>query len=219
MNSRKHMHDRIGTWLIVSAFAFLAACAGTSKPAETIGPNDPAALSGIRQAYMKLAEQKSWRVRSINVGEKKTTTTTISFAQPDRLHIVTDNFEQIYVGGVAYMKSDGKWQKLPVNFGNLIEQYRKDPSLIESSVGGATVVGKDSVDGKSMTVYRYHSSAKIAGGLASGGSWSKLWVDAAGLPRKVESEGRGQVLGFSNTSTTTNVYYDFGANIRISAPI
>lgn len=219
MNSGKQMHCPIATWLIVSALAVLTACAGAIQPAGSIGPNDPAALSAIRQAYMKLAEQKSWRVHSTSVGEKKTTTATISYAQPDRMHIVTDNVEQIFVGGVAYMKSDGKWQKLPLNFGNMIEQYRKDPSLIESAVGGATVVGKDTVEGKSMTVYRYYSSAKFAGGLASGGAWSKMWVDSAGLPRKVESESKGQVLGFTSTSTTTSVYYDFGANIRINAPI
>ena len=220
MNSGKQMHCPVGTWLIVSALAFLTACAGTIQPAETIGPNDPVAMSAIRQVYVKLAEQKSWRVKSTHVTEKKTTATTISFAQPDRLHMVADEFEQIHVSGNAYMKTaDGKWQKLPLNFGNMIEQYRKDPSLVESTVSGATVVGKDVVEGKSMTVYRYYSSAKIAGGLASGGAWSKMWVDSAGLPRKIESEGKGQVLGFTNTSTTTSVYYDFGANIRINAPI
>ena len=220
MKPCKYIDRTIGAGLFALALAILAGCAGTVQPVETIGPNDPAALNGIRNAYMKLAEQKSWRVKSTHVGEKKTTTTTISFAQPERLHMVSEEFEQIHIAGNAYMKSaDGKWQKLPINMANLIEQYRKDPSLLESAVRGATVVGKETVEGKSMTVYRYYSSAKFAGGLASGGAWSKMWVDVAGLPRKVESESKGQVLGFSSTSNTTSIYYDFGANIRINAPI
>ena len=220
MKLSNYLYRPMGTGLIAFMLAFLAGCAGTIQPAETIGPNDAAAMNGIRQAYMKLAEQKSWRVKSTHAGEKKTTSTTISFAQPDRLHMVSEEFEQIHISGSAYMKSgDGKWQKLPINMANMIEQYRKDPSLIESTVRGATIVGKDTVEGKSMTVYRYYSSAKFAGGLASGGAWSKMWVDGTGLPRKLESESRGQVLGFSSTSNTTSIYYDFGANIRINAPI
>lgn len=198
--------------------ALLAGCA-TAPPQETVGPNDPAAMAAIRQAYMKLAEQKSWRTRMTSVSDGKTSTTTASFVQPDRLHFVSEQMEQIYVAGAAYMKTDGKWQKLPLNFGNIIEQYRKDPALLESSVRGASSLGKELVDGKPMSVYRYHSSARIAGGLASGSAWNKMWVDASGLPRKIDAESRGQALGFSSTSTSTMIYYDFGAAIRINAPI
>jgi hypothetical protein len=67
--------------------------------------------------------------------------------------------------------------------------------------------------------HRYYSGTKIAGGLVSGGAWSKLWVDGSGLPRRIDSESRGQALGFSSTSTSTVVYYDFGASIRIVAPL
>lgn len=205
--------------ILAACIALLAGCA-TAPPAETIGPNDPAALAGIRQAYVKLGEQRSWRLRMTTVSDNKTTSSTASFVNPDRFHIVSDLHEQIYVGGNAYMKADGKWQKLPLNFGNIIEQYRKDPSMIESAIGGATVAGREMIDGKPMTVYRYHSTAKFAGGLVSGGAWNRMWVDASGLPRKVESEGRGQVLGFSGgTSLSTIVYYDFGASIRIVAPL
>ena len=206
------------TGLLSLCLAVLAGCA-TPAPQEAIGPNDPAAMNAIRQAYMKLAEQRTWRMRMTSVSDNKTTTSNASFVQPDRFHVIADQFEQIYVGGAAYMKTDGKWQRLPLSFGNMIEQYRKDPSLLESSVRGATVVGKDTLDGRTHTVYRYYSSTKIAGGLVSGGAWSKLWVDGSGLPRRIDSESRGQALGFSSTSTSTVTYYDFGASIRIVAPL
>ena len=218
--SKIHSVGRWTTPLFVTlATVWLSGCVAPGAPAENIGPNDPAAVIGIRQAYAKLAEQKSWRMRSTTVGENKTTQMQGEFVTPDRFHVTSDQFEQIYVAGSAYMKSDGKWQKLPLNFGNMIEQYRKDPTLLESSMRGASILGKEPLDGKTMSVYRFYSSAKIAGGLASGGAWSKMWVDSSGLPRKIESEGRGQVLGFSSSSTTTNIYYDFGANIRINAPL
>jgi hypothetical protein len=203
-----------------SAFclAVLAGCA-TAPTQEVAGPNDPAAMAAIRQAYMKLAEQKTWRMRMTSVSDGKTSNSTAEFVQPDRIHFVSDQVEQIHVAGSAYMKADGKWQKLPINFGNIIEQYRKDPSLLESAVRGATSLGKEAVDGRSMSVYRYYSSAKFAGGLVSGGAWNKMWVDGGGLPRKIEAESRGQALGFSSKSTSTIVYYDFGAAIRINPPI
>jgi hypothetical protein len=204
--------------VLAVCIVLLAGCA-TAPPQEVAGPNDPAAMAAIRQAYMKLAEQKTWRMRMTSVSDGKTSTSTASFVQPDRFHLVSDQVEQIHVAGAAYMKVDGKWQKLPLNFGNIIEQYRKDPALLESSVRGATSLGKELVDGKPMSVYRYYSSAKFAGGLVSGGAWSKLWVDGAGIPRKVESESRGQALGFSSMSTSTIVYYDLGAIIRINPPI
>lgn len=214
-----HSATRARTAGVLAVCLILLAGCATAPPQEVAGPNDPAALAAIRQAYMKLAEQKTWRTRMTSVSDGKTTTSTASFVQPDRFHLVSDQIEQIYVSGTAYMKTDGKWQKLPLNFGNIIEQYRKDPALLESSLRGASSLGKELVEGKPMSIYRYYSSAKIAGGLVSGGAWSKLWVDGAGMPRKVESESRGQALGFSSMSTSTIVYYDFGASIRINPPI
>ena len=59
----------------------------------------------------------------------------------------------------------------------------------------------------------------MAGGLASSAGWVKLWVGANGLPLKVESESTGSVLGFSNRGKSTVLYDDYGAPVRIVAPI
>ena len=206
--------------LCALSIALLAGCA-TAPPQEAIGPNDPAAINGLRQVFTKLNEQKSWRVRMTSVSDSKTITQSVAFVQPDRIHMVTDEMEQIHIAGTAYMKTGtSSWQRIPFSFGNLIEQFRKDPALIESSFRGATIVGKETLDGRAMTVYRYYASIKLAGGLVSGGGWNKMWVDGSGLPRRAEADGQGQFLGFSGKpSKTTLIYSDYGAAIRIVAPL
>jgi hypothetical protein len=47
----------------------------------------------------------------------------------------------------------------------------------------------------------------------------KLWVGANGLPLKVESDATGSMLGFSSRGKTTILYQDYGANVRITAPM
>jgi uncharacterized cupin superfamily protein len=214
----------------VSRFPFLAllasivaACA-TVQPTETIGPNDPAALAGIRAAFMKAAEQKSFRARMVTDSDGKLSESTIQFAAPASMHMImkTQNMEHIVIGSAHYMKSDGKWTRLPVATGDFIEQFRKDPQAIaafERTVSGAQVVGPDMVGTQRATAYRYYQAAKVAGGLASSAGWVKLWVGANGLPLKVESESTGRVLGFSSHGKTTVFYDDYGATVRIVAPI
>ena len=72
---------------------------------------------------------------------------------------------------------------------------------------------------KPATAYRYYQTASVAGGLASSAGWVKLWVGANGLPLKVESESTGSVLGFSSRGKSTVFYDDYGAPVRIVAPI
>ena len=49
-------------YVLAGLAAILAGCAAV-QPAETVGPNDPAALAAIRAAYVKAGEQKSFRAR------------------------------------------------------------------------------------------------------------------------------------------------------------
>jgi uncharacterized cupin superfamily protein len=209
--------------LLVVLASIVAACA-TVQPTETIGPNDPAAMAAIRAAYMKAGEQKSFRARMTTESDGKLSESTIQFAAPASMHMVmkTQNMEHIVIGGAHYMKSDGKWTRLPIATGDFIEQFRKDPQAIaafERTVSGAQVVGPDMVGTQRATAYRYHQAAKVAGGLASSTGWVKLWIGANGLPLKVESESTGSVLGFSSRGKSTVFYDDYGAPVRIVAPI
>jgi len=203
--------------------AIVAACA-TVQPTETIGPNDPAALAAIRAAYMKAAEQRSFRARMVTESDGKLSEGTIQFAAPASLHMVmkTQNMEHIVIGSAHYMKSDGKWTRLPIAMGDFLEQFRKDPQTIaafERTVSGAQVIGQEPVGNQRATAYRYHQSAKVAGGLASSAGWVKVWVGANGLPLKVESDSSARVLGFGSRGKTTVFYEDYGAPVRIVAPL
>lgn len=202
----------------------MAGCAGTIQPTETIGPNNPAAFAAIRAAYLKAGEQKSFRARMTSESSGKISESTIEFAAPASMHMVmkTEKIEQIIINGTHYMKSDGRWTRLPISSGSLIEQLRKDPATIaafEKTISGAQIVGPEAVGNKAATTYRYYQAAAIGGGLASSAGWVKLWVGANGLPLKLESDAVGRVLGFSSKSKSTILYDDYGATIRIVAPI
>jgi uncharacterized cupin superfamily protein len=210
--------------LLLSILALVAAACATVQQTENVGPNDPAALAAIRAAFAKAGEQKSFRARMVTESDGKHDEGTIQYAAPGSMHMVmkTQNVEHIVIGGAHYLKSDGKWTRLPIASGDLIEQFRKDPQAIaafERSVSGAQAVGPEMVGTQRATAYRYYQAAKVAGGLASSAGWVKLWIGANGLPLKVESESTGRMLGFSSRGKTTLLYEDYGAPVRIVAPI
>jgi hypothetical protein len=210
---------------VVAVLSLLVAACATVQPTEKIGPNDPAAWAAIRAAYVKASEQKSFRARMHTESDGKVSESTVEFAAPGSMRMVmkgAQNMEQIVVGGGHYMKSDGKWTRLPYATGHMMEQFRKDPATLaafERTVSGAHVLGPDPVGNQRATAYRYYQAGSIAGGLASSAGWVKLWVGANGLPLKIESEGTGRMLGFSSKSKTTIYYEDYGAPVRIVAPM
>ncbi len=216
--------SRIATCLFAVVMSLLVVACGTVQPTETIGPNNPAAMAGIRAAYLKAGQQKSFRARMVSESGGKISENTIEFAAPGSIRMVMkkENMEQIMINGAHYMKADGRWTRLPISTSNLIEQFRKDPATIdafERTISGAQIVGPEVVNGKPATAYRYYQSASIGGGLASSTGWVKLWVGANGLPMKLESDAVGRVLGFGSQSKTTITYEDFGGTVRIVAPI
>jgi uncharacterized cupin superfamily protein len=210
--------------VFVAALSLLVAACATVQPTQTVGPNDPAALAAIRAAYMKASRQKSFRARMLSESDGKVSESTMEFAAPGSMRMVmkTQNMEHIVVGGAHYMKSDGKWTRLPFTTGNMLEQFRKDPATpaaFERTVSGAQVVGPEPVGNQRAMAYRYYQAGRVAGGLASSAGWVKLWVGANGLPLKVESDASGRMLGFSSKSKTTIFYEDYGAPVRIAAPM
>lgn len=208
----------------LAALAAIATGCATVQPTETIGPNDPNALAAIRAAFVKAGEQRSFRARMTSESGGKVQESTMAFSAPASMHMVmkTQNMEHIVIGGAHYMKADGKWTRLPIATGDMLQQFRKDPQQLaafERSVSGAQVVGPEMVGTQRATAYRYHQAAKVAGGLASSTGWVKLWVGANGLPLKVESDATGGVMGFNSRSKTTILYEDYGATVRIVAPL
>jgi hypothetical protein len=217
------MKTNAKTLFAALAGLLLAACA-TVQQTENVGPNDPAALAAIRAAYVKAGEQRSFRARMVTESDGKVHESAVEYAAPARMHMVmkTQNMEHILVDGVHYMKADGKWTRLPISSASFLEQIRKDPEAIaafERSVSGAQRVGPETVNGQPATAYRYYQAAKIAGGLGSSAGWVKIWIGANGLPLKAESDATGSILGIGSRGKTTIYYSDYGANVRIVAPL
>src|SRR5260221_5573605 len=206
----------------LATLCILAAACATVQPTENIGPNDPAALAAIRAAYVKAGKQKSFRARMLTESDGKVSEGTIQFAAPGSLHMImkTQNMEHIVVGGAHYIKSDGKWTRLPFATGDLMEQFRKDPAVLaafERTVSGAQVVGPEMVGSQRATAYRYYQAASVGGGLASSAGWVKVWGGTNGLPLKGESDATGSVLGFGGKRTKTTIfYYEDGTAGRIA---
>jgi hypothetical protein len=120
------------------------------------------------------------------------------------------------------MKGDGQWVRVPGITGAMVDQFRKDPQALaafERTVSGAQVLGPDAVGSQRATAYRYYQAARIGGALASSAGWVKFWVGSNGLPLKLESDATGRVLGMSSQSRTTILYDDYGAPVRIVAPM
>ena len=143
--------------LFLSALClFVGACA-TVQQTENVGPNDPAALAAIRAAYMKAGEQRSFRARMTTETDGKVQESTMEYATPGRMHMVmkTQNMEHMIVDGTHYMKSEGKWTRLPVSpTAAWLEQFRKDPEALaafERTVSGAQRVGTETVNGQPAT--------------------------------------------------------------------
>jgi hypothetical protein len=209
------------------AMMALASCA-TVQQTERIGPNDATALAAVRAAYVKAGEQKSYRAQmTMTDANGKVTRGTIEFAAPSSAHAVmqmdgkAEPVEHILVNGTLYIKGDRQWVRSPIASDTLLEQIRKDPRTIEDfmkTLSGAQVVGREPVNGKPATAYRYYQAGSIAGGMGSTKGWVKLWVGANGLPLKLESDSETKVLFVGGHGTTTIFYTDYGAPIRISAP-
>ncbi len=219
--------NRLRRLALLAAATMLAAC-GTVQQTERIGPNDPAALAAVRGAYVKAAEQKSYRAQMTTTDDKgRVTQGTIEYAAPSSAHMVmhmdgqAQPVEHIFVNGSLYIKTDKQWVRSPIATDAILEQIRKDPRTIEDfmrTLSGAQVVGADPVNGRPATAYRYYQAGSIAGGMGSTKGWVKLWVGGNGLPVKVESDAETKVLFVGGHGRTTIFYSDYGATIRISAP-
>lgn len=133
---------------------------------------------------------------------------------PDRFHIVMDTGEFIIIGNKTYMKQGDQWAEFPVDIGSLVF-----PLLIstdeeaEASISDVQLLGQDTVNGESTTVYQYRSTGVLEGTEVS--SMVKLWVrDSDGLPIKQEIIGEA---GGIESTTIQEIEYD--PTISIEPPV
>ena len=216
-------------WITLLISSTLLASCGTVQQTENVGPNNTTALAAVRAAYVKSGEQKSYRAQmTMTDSDGKVTHATIEYAAPSSAHMVMkvdgkpETLEHILYNGSLYIKGGKQWVRSPIDTDTMLEQIRKDPRSIEDfmkTLSGAQTVGSEPVGGKPATAYRYYQAGSIAAGLGSTKGWVKLWVGSNGLPLKLESDAETKVLFIGGRGKSTILYTDYGAAIRISAPV
>jgi hypothetical protein len=173
-------------------------------------------LDAITKAIHAQFGVKSYRVRmTTTLSDGNTHSRLVEFVAPDRFHMVSDKDETIIVGSSTYMKrASGPWMKSPVDVGSMISAFR-DPKMEEELRQSTEVklIGPDTLDGMPMLVYQYTMTKAMGMDLKS---VTKTWVSVVdSLPRKSETEGEFKGI----KSNTTNLYYDYNADIKIESPM
>ena len=139
----------------------------------------------------------------------------VSYVAPDRYHIkylggTGAGMEMIMIGKDSYMKTGGKWSKMP-GTGTAIPTLRD--SFTEEGLKSLSDVkydGTDSVDGKTANVYSYKN-------VTPKGEYpftSKIWIrQDSGVPVKI-------VVDYTNgTLKQMTVNYDTETPVTIEPPI
>jgi len=136
------------------------------------------------------------------------------FVAPNRFHMVTDHDEAIVVGDATYRREPGKpWQRLPIDVGQMIEDFRNSTAIDELRKADVKFVGTEVLDGVSTLVYQFTTSNIMGINVTAE---CKTWVGVNDhLPRKIEVETE-----FNSTKMKgTNTYYDYNTDIKIEPPL
>lgn len=139
----------------------------------------------------------------------------VDYVAPDRYHVTYlggngAGMELIYIGNQSYIKTGGKWTKMPGN-AQAIPKLRD--SFTEEGLKTLSDVkfeGDDSVDGKPALLYSYKNVTPV-------GSYpftSKIWIGKdTGVPMKIYVEYSNGML------KNMTVNYDTESPVKIEAPI
>ena len=172
-------------------------------PAADLAVAQPVAQAGLLSAA-DLKNLKSYRVKMImEQQEGQTMETLIEYVLPDRFHMVSDLAEMIIIGDDMYMKAGDTWTKVP---GGGAGTEMTEVGVTEDQILEARLEGAEDVDGVPCQKYVY--TAKVGDNPAIE---TTCWIGVKdGLPHKVITE--------MESSTMTQLPYDFNADITIEAP-
>ena len=184
----------------------------SSKSSSTAGA-DP--KEDIIQASKKFVELPSFSAKMDGIGQTEIKS-QIDYVAPDRYHVMYlggtgAGMEMIMIGNDSYMKSGGKWNKIPGTANASIPTLRD--SFTEEGLKTLTdvkYVGEDTVDGKPALVYSYKNVTPKGNYPFS----SKIWIGTeTGLPIKI-------VVDYDNgTLKQMTVNYDTESKVTIDAPV
>lgn len=170
--------------------------------------------SELIAASRKFMDLKSFSAKMEGVGQTEIKS-QVDFIAPDRFHVsylggTGAGMELIYIGGDSYMKTGGKWSKMP---GDAKSIPNLRDSFTEEGLKSLTDVkfeGDDTVDGKAALVYSYKNVTPIGNYPFT----SKMWVGkSTGVPIKIYAEYTNGVL------KQMTVNYDTESPVTIEPPI
>lgn len=135
--------------------------------------------------------------------------TELEYSKPDRYRVKNPATEIVVIGGDAYGKQNGKWEKLPENLGAQIEQMKKGFNAESmKAIKEVKKIGTEKIGDKTATIYEY----SIGGDNIVQNS-TKVWIADSGLPLKIVVET--QQTGATQRVTTN---YNYTKPVKIEAP-
>ena len=186
---------------------------GSSGGGSSSGGADP--KTDIVEASRKFIALKAFSAKMEGMGQTEIKS-QVDYAAPDRYHIsylagTGAGMEMIMIGNQSFMKTGGKWSKMPGDSNASIPTLRD--SFTEEGLKTLTDVkyeSEDTVDGKPVLVYTYKNVTPKGGYPFS----SKIWIGkTTGLPLKI-------VVDYSNgVLKQMTVNYDTESPVTIEPPI
>lgn len=204
----------------------------TASPVEP-GNQSPEEIQAVLvKALMALnGRPNRMDVSTLLVDEGETRTNVIEFVPPDRKRIVSEEegIEYIIVNNVVYARTEtsGAWQQTSLPASTFMQENEVTEASVAETISDAKFLRSDTLDGKPVYVYSYHSSAgtsevEIVNEI-------EIWIGALdGLPYKMFMDG--QILSARTNPSTgkseleavpaqTTTQIEFDDNLTIEAPI
>ncbi len=151
-----------------------------------------------------------------------TSQTLVEFIRPDSVHLASEGFEMIVVGGNTYLREEGgDWLQSPVPMGDLFAELLDEftnPEAVEEllddlflTVENVNFIGQEALDGKQTRVYEYTATSSLDDSASQNTIW--VGVDDGLLYRQlIDSDNEG-------VQSRMTMTYEYGEDITIEAPI
>ena len=176
----------------------LSACSQPSEPTAAT-PAIPAAAASPAQAVLE-ASQRFGQLRSfqahLQLRGPRTVEAGMTFVAPDRYRLETEAGAQTIINGTFFLQQAGEVRQVPVP-PELLAQWRSPiPTHTAAAELQVEDLGAETVGGRATRKYRVrHASAAPDGML--------YWINAAGLPVRIERQGQSNGQPFQATVTYT----------------
>lgn len=166
-----------------------AAPTAATPPVPVPVANDPA--QAVLAASQRFGQLRSFHA-TLHMQGPRTLQASMEFVAPDRYRLQTDEGVQTIIGDTFFLQRAGEVRQVPVPPG-LLAQWRS-PLPADATAADLQVeaLGEDRVEGQPARRYRVrHASAAPDGML--------YWINAAGLPVRIERQGQTQGKAFKVT--------------------